>query len=407
MHTSSGFQRLALSNLAAQSAEQIGLAATPLVAVLLLQAGPGETGLLQTVQTLPFLLLSLPAGLLADRLSRTRLMVAAETVRAAALLCALLLIVLQQIDIVTLAVLGFIGATGTVVYSVTTPSLVPALVTRAELPTANSRLELARSSAFAAGPALAGALVGWAGGSAAFVIATMLSALAALLLARLPEPARAALPRRHVWHDLREGAGFVFVHPYLRPILCTAVLFNTGWFVLQAVYVPYAVQALGMDATAIGITLGLYGAGMVGGALLAPRLAGVLSFGTMLILGPVAGLAAALIMAATILAPSAILAGASFFLFGVGPILWTITTTTLRQTVTPPAMLGRVSALIMTSTFGARPLGAAIGAGVGGWVGAPACLLVAAVLFLGQFLLIAASPVPRLSQLPDAAPQIP
>jgi MFS family permease len=65
--TAPGFPRLAWSNLAAQSAEQIGLAATPLVAVLALGAGAGETGFLQTVQTLPFLILAIPAGLLADR----------------------------------------------------------------------------------------------------------------------------------------------------------------------------------------------------------------------------------------------------------------------------------------------------------------------------------------------------
>ena len=70
MKDTSGFPRLAWSNLAAQSAEQIGLAATPLVAVLALGAGAGETGFLQTAQTLPFLLLAIPAGLLADRMPR-------------------------------------------------------------------------------------------------------------------------------------------------------------------------------------------------------------------------------------------------------------------------------------------------------------------------------------------------
>src|SRR5216117_2101646 len=72
------FNRLAWSNLAAQSAEQIGLAAAPIVAVLALGAGAGATGLLQTAQTLPFLLLSIPAGVLADRASRRRLMAGAE-----------------------------------------------------------------------------------------------------------------------------------------------------------------------------------------------------------------------------------------------------------------------------------------------------------------------------------------
>src|ERR1700686_172990 len=72
------FRALAWSNLAAQSAEQIALSATPLVAVLALGAGAGTTGLLAAAQTLPFLLLSLPAELVADRTSRKLLMVAAE-----------------------------------------------------------------------------------------------------------------------------------------------------------------------------------------------------------------------------------------------------------------------------------------------------------------------------------------
>src|SRR2546430_14124750 len=75
------FNRLAWSNLAAQSAEQIGLAAAPIFAVLAFGAGEGATGVLQTAQTLPFLLMSIPAGVLADRMSRARLMAAAETLR--------------------------------------------------------------------------------------------------------------------------------------------------------------------------------------------------------------------------------------------------------------------------------------------------------------------------------------
>src|SRR5258705_2927964 len=79
------FNRLAWSNLAAQSAEQIGLAAAPIVAVLALGAGAGATGLLQTAQTLPFLLFAIPAGVLADRTSRRRLMAGAQGLRAVSL----------------------------------------------------------------------------------------------------------------------------------------------------------------------------------------------------------------------------------------------------------------------------------------------------------------------------------
>src|SRR5262250_1534537 len=81
----STFNRLAWSNLSAQSAEQVALAAAPIVAVLLLGTGEGQTGLLQTALTLPFVLFAIPAGLLTDRMSRRHLMAGAEALRALAL----------------------------------------------------------------------------------------------------------------------------------------------------------------------------------------------------------------------------------------------------------------------------------------------------------------------------------
>ncbi|MGB7192523.1 MAG: MFS transporter, partial [Collimonas pratensis] len=119
---------LTWSNLAAQSAEQLSLAATPIMAVLLLGAGPGEIGTLAAVQSLPFLLLSIPFGLLADRTSRKRLMVTAEALRMLALLGVLAALLTNHLSIPLLAVLGFIGAVGTVGFSVAAPAIVPALV---------------------------------------------------------------------------------------------------------------------------------------------------------------------------------------------------------------------------------------------------------------------------------------
>ena len=87
---------------------------------------------------------------------------------------------------------------------------------------------------------------------------------------------------------------------------------------------------------------------------------------------------------------------------GAGPIVWTISSTTLRQTVTPGAMLGRVSAIFLTVNAGARPLGAALGAAVGAQWGAPACLALALAGFVVQALVIVGSAVRRLQALPAA-----
>jgi len=400
------FTRLAWSNLAAQSAEQVSLAAVPMVAVLALGAGAAQTGLLSAAQTLPFLILSIPAGLLADRHSRRRLLVGAEVLRAASLLVLVLLAYAGQLSIAWLALLGFAGAAGTVAFSVAAPSLVPGIVARDELPRANARLEVARSTAYAAGPALAGALVGWAGGPPAFALALLLSGAAVWLLRGVPEPARAAMPRRHVLHELREGAQLIWHHELLRPIMWTAVVWNVSWFVLQAAYVPYAVTLIGLNAASIGSTLATYGAGLLVGALLATRVLRALDFGTAVIAGPLFSMAAGLVMVATLWWPSAWLAGASFFLFGAGPALWVVTSTTLRQTVTPSAMLGRVSALFLTVNAGSRPVGAALGAGIaallGGAAGLRACILVMALGFAMQALIILCSPLLRLRALPRA-----
>jgi predicted MFS family arabinose efflux permease len=370
------FNRLAWSNLAAQSAEQIALAAAPIVAVLMLGVGEGQTGLLQTALTLPFILFAIPAGLLADRISRRALMAGSEALRAAALLGILALVWFNLLTLPLLALLGFVAVCGTVAYSVGAPALVPSLVPPQSLPAANARIELARTIAFASGPALGGVLVGWVGAAPAFGVAAALSIIAVGLLAGIYEPAREPAPRRHPIQEIKEGAVFVFRHALLRPVFATQFIFNTASFLVLAVFVPYAIRHLGLSAIGVGTTLAMYGVGMVVGALSATRVMQRLQFGTVIALGPVTGLIAAVVLALTTYVPSALLAGLGFFLLGAGPILWVISTTTLRQAVTPPRLLGRVSAINIMS-YGARPVGAALGAIVGGLYGTEVCLYLA------------------------------
>ena len=396
---SGSFTRLVWSNLAAQAAEQIGLSAALFVAVLVFSAGPGAVGMLQAAQTLPFLLVAVPLGVLADRVSRPRLMAAAESLRVVSFALVLVLFATDALTLPLLALVGFVGASGTVAYSVSAPALVPALVPAAALSAANARIEVARTSALAAGPALGGLLVEWLGCGSAIAAAAGLSVVAAALLFGIEEPPRLAPARRDIWRDMRDGAAFVAGHPLLRPIFATQFIFNVALFVIQAMYVPYAVDHLRLSPAGVGATLAALGGGMVVGALLAARVLCRLPFGVVVAVGPVAGLAAALIMASTIWVPSAGLAGLSFFLLGAGPILWVVSTTTLRQTVTPEHLLGRVSA-INSLAYGARPVGAALGALVGASLGATACLAVAAALFMLQAALILASPVVGLARLP-------
>jgi predicted MFS family arabinose efflux permease len=327
-------------------------------------------------------------------------MAGSEGLRAAALLATLALIWLDLLTLPLLALLGFVAVCGTVAYSVATPALVPSLVSPDLLPAANARIELARTVAFASGPALGGVLVGWLGAAPAFGFAAALSVMAVVLLSGIYEPARAPAPRRHPLQEIKEGAVFVLHHPLLRPVFITQFIFNTASFLLLAVFVPYAVRHLGLSATGVGTTLAMYGVGMVVGALLATRVMRRLPFGTVIALGPVTGLVAAMVIALTTIIPTPLLAGLGFFLLGVGPILWVISTATLRQSVTPPRLLGRVSAINILS-YGARPVGSALGALVGGFYSAEVCLYLAVAIFGAQALVILMSPAVSLARQPD------
>jgi hypothetical protein len=142
---------------------------------------------------------------------------------------------------------------------------------------------------------------------------------------------------------------------------------------------------------------------MVAGALAGPWVTRRMAFGRTLVIGPLCGFLASLLMSATLVFAHPSLACASFFLLGAGPILWTIGSTTLRQAITPQAMLGRVSAIVSTATYGARPVGALIGAALATHMGVAACLLASMAAFAVQLIVIVRSPVSRLAALPAAA----
>lgn len=392
--------KLAWAVLAAQSAEQLSLATAPLLAVLVFGANAGEIGLLTAIQTLPFLVMAIPLGLLADRIPKKTIMICGESLRTTSLIFMLSLFLTSNLSIFWLAILGFLGATGTVAFNVASPGLVMSLVPRELLSTANARLELARSRAFSAGPALAGALVAWAGASNAFVLAIMLSTTAIYLLWRItPTLLLKNRNPRHPFVEITEGAIFIWGNALFRQIIIIGFIFNISWFILQAVYIPYAVHTLGLSAEIIGGTMAMYGLGMVCGSMITHKIGHILFLGPALQVGPLAGFLAALSLTLTLIQPTFLLAGLCFFLLGAGPIMWTITTTTLRQNMTPDHLIGRVTSVFLTVNAGARPMGAALGGLLGTHYGNSVAIVIALAGFALQGVICLGAPISRLRQL--------
>ena len=382
------------------AADQLALATLPLTATLVLGAGPGVLGLLVAAQSAAWLLVSLPAGAWVDRRPRRQLLIAALALGLLASLAAVVAAAAGAASL--LGVAAFLGASGTVVYVLTSVSLLPSLVPAADLSRANARLELARAVVSLAAPFVAGLLAQhlsptWGYGLAALGAALALACV--LALPRVPAPATGA-NRPSFLSAIRSGARFVVHHELLRGISLCAIFWNFAFFALLAVWAPLALGPLGLDPARMGLAQSAYGAGLILGALVAPVSARHLPPLATLIFGPAVSVVAAGLFLAAPSGQGFALAAAGFFLVGFGPMLWLICQTTVRQLVTPLSLMGRVNATVQTAIYGIRPLGALVGGLVAAEAGLPSALLLIAAAFALSALAILASPLARLQVMP-------
>lgn len=360
-HAMPNIKCLSWINLATNSADQIATVALPVLFVAKFGGDAGDTSLLTVAATLPMLLFSLPMGALADGYSLRKVIFAGELVRFVSLIGLLILIRLPSPPIFLLAAMAMVGATGTVAFQVAAPAMVAKATTGEHRHKLNSTIELARSIAVTAGPPLAGILIGLAGGTFALVVACMFGLAALLTTIRLPWLPAISTTTTNTGSMLREGIRFTLSNPWLRPILFVAMSFNMGWYALLGVVVAWASTAIGMTSTSIGVMFGCYGVGMIVGATILGRIQERIPTTVLVQIGPWCGLAFASLITLSSMVQEPPVLMMAFFLIGCGPIIWTITTVGIRQAVTPPQMMGRVSATIMMASAGARPVGAGLG----------------------------------------------
>lgn len=394
--------KISYSNLCAQFSEQIIIAVLPIIAVLSMSASAAETAFIQMINTLPFLLLSIPMGVIADRVSRKKLMIIIEIVRATAIFILFYLTFSGSLSINKIALFGFFIAMGTVIYSVASPALVASFVIKEQLINANRSIEIAKSVAFTAGPALGGILASYLSGGLAFILAFSLSIVSAVFLICLPKEPLIEKSGRNVIQELCDGLIFLIKNKYLMPITITAFVFNLSQYLLLSIFAYYVINNLSFTSFEVGASLSLIGLGMLIGSFLYKIISKKINFGLQLSLGPISAFMASILIFLTLIYSAKILVFVAFFFFGFGPIIWTISTVSLRQLVTPSNMIAKVSSVIMTVTFGARPLGAAIGVYMSANFGVKSCILAVLIGFLIQLIIILFSKPAKLKNLSDA-----
>ncbi|HJW80205.1 MAG: MFS transporter [Microvirga sp.] len=383
----SSFSRLLAAGGAAHFADQLATAALPLTAVIVLGAGPGTVGTLVALQGLAWLLASLPAGVLVDRVPKGLLIALSQAVAGLAFAAAT--VAATAGSGTALAAACFIGASGAVILVLTALALVPALVPAAALAAANARLELVRAVATLAAPVAVGLMADAVTPALGFALAAIASAAAAFIAFGLRAPSSPGPARAPLADAIREGARFALRHELLRGIALCAVFWNFAFFALLAVAVPFCLTRVGLDAKGTGLAQGGYGLGLILGAAAAAAIVRRFEPRVILVAGPALSMAAPVLLFLAARGGGLPAAAAAFFFVGFGPMLWLICQTSIRQLVTPPDLIGRVAATIQVAIYGVRPLGAF----AGGWVGALFGLDAALVLVLAAFGLSLAVPL--------------
>ncbi|MHA7957838.1 MFS transporter [Streptomyces sp. L500] len=380
--------------------------ALPLVAVVELHASVWQAALLSFAQKCPPLLVSLPAGALADRHRKRPVTVGAALAGGAAFLVIPLADAMGRLSLGLLYGVALVGSVAEVFGSTARISLLPSLLPRSRLMEANSKLGGINSLADSAGSQL-GAVVVTALGAAHAVCLDVISYLVcALLLGRIRthEPDVARPGRRTTFRgEIAEGLRYVWSHPTIRPLVLAATAYVAVMAFLTTLWPVYMLRRLHYSSAALGTTLSVAALGGFCGALVVRPL--VARY------GPVRVMLVALALAPFTMAPLLLATPGRFSQMAVAlgmfvqvgcAVAQGSTQRTVRQAACDPALQGRMLATSWWVVYGSQPVAALLAGAIGTWYGLWDGLALGADALAVPFLVLRFSLPPDL--LPDSLP---
>lgn len=392
-----------------QFGSQVTFLALPLVAILVLKESTFRVALLTSVDFLPFLLFTLPAGVWVDRLRRRPILILGNVGRMVALATVPVAHWLGVLTIWQLYVVGFAAGVCTVFFDVAYQSYLPSLVGRSQIVEGNAKLETSRSAASVAGPGFAGLLVSLLTAPVAilFDAVSFLVAAGLLGLIRTEEELPPRDERRSLRIELLEGLRYVLGHSFQRGIVIAVALSNFFGQIVFSILLVYAVRELGLTAATIGIVLSLGSVGTLVAAVTASRIGERLGVGRTIVLAALLFSPGTLLIAAAPRDLAIPFIFASMLVLGFGGILFNVTGISLIQAITPDRMLGRANASRRFVVWGVIPFGGLVGGALGTALGLRETIFVGAlggVLAVIPILLSPIRSVGRMSELDQASP---
>ena len=380
----------------------------PWTAVLVLHAGPVQMGFLAALGGAAMLVFGLVAGVWVDRLRRRPILIAADLGRAAILVSVPAAAVAGVLSMGQLYTVVARAGILTVFFDVAYQSYLPALVERGQILEGNSKLALSSSIAEIAGPGVTGLLVQLITAPIAILIDAVSFLVSALTVALIRKPEPAAEPREpeHLVTETLAGVRFIFGEPRLRALglRSATMFFFMGFF--GSTYMLYAINVLHLRTALLGVVIAMGGVGAMAGSVVAPRIVQRFGLGrTFVVTSLVQGLTSLLIpLAGLVGTPGTVqlFAVACMMvpqLFGdMAFMVYNINEITLRQTVAPEQVLGRVNAGMNLLARGIWPIGSLIGGFLAAALGLRATLALAAAGVVLSTLWLLASPLRRLGQ---------
>lgn len=337
--------------------------------VLRLTDSPFFVGLDSAVTWLPTWLISLPAGVLADRFDRRRLMLATQSALAVLALALATLTWFNRLDIYLLLTISLFSGFVVAANAPVTQSLVPELVNGQEILNAIALNSSMFNIARIIGPSLAGAIITLSGPAMCFGLNALsfLAIIIALLLIRLKPSAR-AVPAETLWQRLTGGLRFVSGHQDIRLLVMMVGVFSSFGIVYLPLMPVFARDVFHTGPRGYGLLMTAVGIGALAGGLVLATISHTRHKGTILLFGTaILGALLLTLSQARTLLPAVIL----LVLTGACQAVISSLSTTLIQTMIPDEMRGRVMSIFVLCFNGMFPIGALIAGTIAQHASAP------------------------------------
>lgn len=377
-----------------------------MTAILVIHAPPSELGVLAALSRGPGAVVGLIAGGFVDRSSRRRVMIVSDLARVALLLTIPLAAWLHALSMPQIYVVAALVGAANVLFEIADHAFLPSLIDREFLLDGNAKLSITDAVAEIGGPALAGTLFQLFTAPFAMLGTAFTYLVSAAFLFTVP--ARDLLPEsppeKPRWHrDVAAGLKAILDEPLVRPLLWMGIIFPFFGSFFGPLYLLYGLKVIGLSPALMGVTIACGGVGALFGASLSSTFAR--RFG----IGPTIWGCGFLYIAFLALVPLAhgsfLLETAMLMIAQLGgdgfAVAFMIPATSLRQTVLPPALLGRVAAFFQAVNGGMTVAGAILGGLLGGWLGIRETLAIAVAGMAAAPLFALFSPIGTLQEIPQ------